>query len=299
MKHTLLEFINDNRQIEKCKTIILTNLEVFIPLSGMINIEEEIKNLTNEINKLTGEIKRCEGMLNNPNFLSRAPEAKVNDEKRKLENYQKQLEEVIALKAALNSYEFKQEDNLVIELPKETTYKEKLIKLEWILSEEILDANGNIISENIPYEKATEVVAGNYLIAINQRVSRLQGAESVELLYNNAVVANLLVQDYILTANQGENSGYALRVHRKAQVSTATDNISGSTITLIANDGYISLTGVPTDAKVNIYDMLGRLIATQNADGQTVINMPMIPQGVYNIVINSTNGHQTMKTIIR
>ena len=142
-------------------------------------------------------------------------------------------------------------------------------------------------------------VAGNYLIAINQRVSRLQGAESVELLYNNAVVANLLVQDYILTANQGENSGYALRVHRKAQVSTATDNISGSTITLIANDGYISLTGVPTDAKVNIYDMLGRLIATQNADGQTVINMPMIPQGVYNIVINSTNGHQTMKTIIR
>lgn len=142
-------------------------------------------------------------------------------------------------------------------------------------------------------------VAGNYMIAINQRVSRLQGAESVELLYNNAVVANLLVQDYILTANQGENSGYALRVHRKAQVSTATDNISGSTITLIANDGYISLTGVPTDAKVNIYDMLGRLIATQNADGQTVINMPMIPQGVYNIVINSTNGHQTMKTIIR
>lgn len=142
-------------------------------------------------------------------------------------------------------------------------------------------------------------VAGNYMIAINQRVSRLQGAESVELLYNNAVVANLLVQDYILTANQGENNGYALRVNRKAQVSTATDNISGSTITLIANDGYISLTGVPTDAKVNIYDMLGRLIATQNADGQTVINMPMIPQGVYNIVINSTNGHQTMKTIIR
>ncbi len=142
-------------------------------------------------------------------------------------------------------------------------------------------------------------VAGNYLIAINQRVSRLQGAESVELLYNNAVVANLLVQDYILTANQGENSGYALRVHRKAQVSTAIDNISGSTITLIANDGYISLTGVPTDAKVNIYDMLGRLIATQNTNGQTVINMPMIPQGVYNIVINSTNGHQTMKTIIR
>ena len=86
-----LEFINDNRQIDKCKTIILTNLEVFIPLSGMINIEEEIKNLTNEINKLTGEIKRCEGMLNNPNFLNKAPEAKINEERAKLENYKSKM----------------------------------------------------------------------------------------------------------------------------------------------------------------------------------------------------------------
>ena len=86
-----LEFINDNRQIDKCKTIILTNLEVFIPLSGMINIEEEIKNLTNEINKLTGEIKRCEGMLNNPNFLNKAPKAKINEERAKLENYKSKM----------------------------------------------------------------------------------------------------------------------------------------------------------------------------------------------------------------
>ena len=86
-----LEFINDNRQIDKCKTIILTNLEVFIPLSGMINIEEEIKNLTNEINKLTGEIKRCEGMLNNPNFLNKAPETKINEERAKLENYKSKM----------------------------------------------------------------------------------------------------------------------------------------------------------------------------------------------------------------
>ena len=50
-----LEFISDNRLIDKCKTIILQNVEVFIPLKGMINIEEEIKNLTNEIYKLTGE----------------------------------------------------------------------------------------------------------------------------------------------------------------------------------------------------------------------------------------------------
>ena len=84
-------FTNDNFDSEKCKTIILPNVEVLIPLKGMINIEEEIKNLNNEINKLIGEIKRCEGMLNNPNFLSKAPESKVNEERVKLENYKAKL----------------------------------------------------------------------------------------------------------------------------------------------------------------------------------------------------------------
>ena len=86
-----LEFVNDNRLIDKCKTIILPNLEVLIPLSGMINIEEEIKSLNNEINKLIGEIKRCEGMLNNPNFLNKAPANKIEEERNKLANYQAKM----------------------------------------------------------------------------------------------------------------------------------------------------------------------------------------------------------------
>ena len=48
----------------------------------------------NEINKLTGEIKRCEGMLNNPNFLNKAPEAKINEEKAKLEKYKEMLKSI-------------------------------------------------------------------------------------------------------------------------------------------------------------------------------------------------------------
>ena len=86
-----LSFTSSLENIDKCKTIILNNLEVLIPLKGMINIEEEIKNLNNEIAKLTGEIKRCEGMLNNPNFLNKAPEAKVNEERAKLENYKTKM----------------------------------------------------------------------------------------------------------------------------------------------------------------------------------------------------------------
>lgn len=141
--------------------------------------------------------------------------------------------------------------------------------------------------------------AGDYTLTLNQRVSRLAGAERVELLYNNAVVANMMIQDYTITANRGTVNGYSLSITRRADVSTAIDNITGTTITVIANDGYISVTDIPTDAQVSVYDMLGRLLATQSANGQTVVNIPAVPQGVYNIVVGNNNGHTTIKTVIR
>lgn len=141
--------------------------------------------------------------------------------------------------------------------------------------------------------------AGEYTLTLNKRVSRLAGAERVELLYNNAVVANMMIQDYTITANRGTVKGYSLSITRRADVSTAIDNITGTTITVIANDGYISVTDIPTDAQVSVYDMLGRLLATQPANGQTVVNIPAVPQGVYNIVVGNNNGHTTIKTVIR
>ena len=141
--------------------------------------------------------------------------------------------------------------------------------------------------------------AGDYTLTLNQRVSRLAGAERIELLYNNAVVANMMLQDYTITANRGTVNGYSLSITRRADVSTAIDNITGTAITVIANDGYISVTDIPTDAQVSVYDMLGRLLTTQSANGQTVVNIPAVPQGVYNIVVGNNNGHTTIKTVIK
>ncbi|MBR2936741.1 MAG: InlB B-repeat-containing protein [Paludibacteraceae bacterium] len=142
-------------------------------------------------------------------------------------------------------------------------------------------------------------VAGDYTLTLDERVSRVAGAETVELLYNNQLVANLLYQDYTIAANKGTVSGYSLSIRRRADVSTAVDNTTGSTITLIANDEYISLVGVPTDATISIYDMLGRLITSQQANGQSVVNMPIVPQGVYNIVVANGTGYTTIKSVIK
>ena len=170
-----------------------------------------------------------------------------------------------------------------------------------------LAANNEKLAYNaLPDNAATYIplglyapVAGDYTLTLDERVSRTAGAESVELLYNNQLVANLLYQDYTITANKGTVNGYSLSIRRRAGVSTAVDNTTGNTITVIANDGYISLVGVPTDAQVSIYDMVGRLINTQYANGETVVNMPIVPQGVYNIVVANDNGYTTIKSVVK
>ncbi len=52
-----------------------------------ISVEEQITRLTKEIEKLNQEIKRSLGMLNNPNFLAKAPKEKIDNEKKKYEEY--------------------------------------------------------------------------------------------------------------------------------------------------------------------------------------------------------------------
>ena len=61
----------------------------------LVDIKEEIERLQKEKTKLESEVLRGEKMLSNPGFVNKAPEAKINEEKAKLENYKKMLETVI------------------------------------------------------------------------------------------------------------------------------------------------------------------------------------------------------------
>ncbi len=63
---------------------------LYIPSNELSNPEEEIKKLEAEIERLNGEIARSTGILSNQGFLAKAPAAKVESEKQKLEAYQKQ-----------------------------------------------------------------------------------------------------------------------------------------------------------------------------------------------------------------
>ncbi len=67
---------------------------VFLPLADLVDIAKELERLANEEQRLLGELKRSDGMLNNEKFVSRAPAAKLAEEKEKREKYARMLEEV-------------------------------------------------------------------------------------------------------------------------------------------------------------------------------------------------------------
>ncbi len=76
---------------------VLDDVNIVIPLAELVDIAQEIIKLKAQIEKLNKEVERSNGMLNNPNFVSKAPEAKINAEREKLANYLNQLNEVKAL----------------------------------------------------------------------------------------------------------------------------------------------------------------------------------------------------------
>ena len=74
---------------------LIHNASIYIPMEELVDIAKEIERLEKERARLTGELKRSEGMLTNEKFLSRAPEAKVQEEKEKLAKYRKLMDQVM------------------------------------------------------------------------------------------------------------------------------------------------------------------------------------------------------------
>ena len=66
-----------------------------------MDIAKEIERLEGEAKRLEGELRRSDGMLNNEKFVSRAPQAKIDEERAKRAKYAKMYEEVKARLAKL------------------------------------------------------------------------------------------------------------------------------------------------------------------------------------------------------
>ena len=78
---------------ENSISILQDDLELYMPAEGLIDMEEERNRLEYEIKRLESEVARGEKMLSNPGFINKAPQAKIEQEKEKLANYKKMLED--------------------------------------------------------------------------------------------------------------------------------------------------------------------------------------------------------------
>ena len=79
---------------EDAVSVVIANATVYIPFAELVDISQEIERLEKEEKKLQGELARVNGMLNNEKFISKAPEAKIAEEKAKLEKYTQMMEQV-------------------------------------------------------------------------------------------------------------------------------------------------------------------------------------------------------------
>ena len=79
---------------EDAVSAVTSKAVIYMPFAELVDVEKEIERLKKEEERLTKELARVNGMLSNERFISKAPKAKVDEERAKLERYTSMMEQV-------------------------------------------------------------------------------------------------------------------------------------------------------------------------------------------------------------
>lgn len=92
--------INADIQPDKALSHVIPGAELFLPVEGIADVEEEIKRISKDLEKISQDMQKSVNKLNNEQFLNRAPKDVVEKEKSKYEefNYQKEKLQNVLLK---------------------------------------------------------------------------------------------------------------------------------------------------------------------------------------------------------
>ncbi|MDR9857279.1 valine--tRNA ligase [Paenibacillus sp. VCA1] len=81
---------------DKAMTAVVTGAELYLPLAGLIDIDQEIARLEKELKHLNSEVERVEKKLGNQGFVSKAPAKVIEEEKAKMADYAEKRSKVLA-----------------------------------------------------------------------------------------------------------------------------------------------------------------------------------------------------------
>ncbi|MCR9103978.1 MAG: valine--tRNA ligase [Gammaproteobacteria bacterium] len=86
-----VSWLGDGVEAPPCATALAGELEVLVPIAGIIDKDDEIARLGKDIGKLEKEVARIQGKLGNAGFVEKAPAAVVAKEQEKLDHQQQAL----------------------------------------------------------------------------------------------------------------------------------------------------------------------------------------------------------------
>lgn len=79
---------------DEVKSAVVSGAEIYLPLAGLVDFDEEIKRLEGELAKWQSEIDRVDKKLANEKFVNNAPEKIVQEERDKGKVYQERFDSV-------------------------------------------------------------------------------------------------------------------------------------------------------------------------------------------------------------
>ncbi len=84
-----------------CATALAGDLEILVPMAGVIDVAAELSRLDRDIGKITIEVNKLSGKLSNAKFADKAPAEVVEKERQKLEDFESSLSKLLEKRSAI------------------------------------------------------------------------------------------------------------------------------------------------------------------------------------------------------
>ncbi len=92
-----VEFANAQSADKQSASVVVGDIKIIVPLKGVVDVEEELKRQNKKLEKLQNERKSLENRINNPKFVSSAPEDVVNSTKARIDEIKSAEDKILEL----------------------------------------------------------------------------------------------------------------------------------------------------------------------------------------------------------
>ena len=96
-----ITWLDDPADAPLCATALAGDLEILVPMAGIIDVAAELARLDREIDKIAIEAKKLDGKLSNGKFVDNAPAEVVAKERQKLEEFEGSLAQLKEKRSAI------------------------------------------------------------------------------------------------------------------------------------------------------------------------------------------------------